>query len=1027
MDIHQGANSGWNFKNIPKQLNVSGASTSAFSVNSAPLSDRTNATSVTNTPCYHQTIKTSHINNIYDSNLLSSTPAPIRRKKFQQNLINVYECAFCDESLHHVFEGEKLVDLDCGHTLHFQCFHELTTPLPLFDKFNVDANTYIKHLKNEIICPSCGKETFCLGEDLNSHIQSTHFAPSFNDLGKKENEMTAIISKLENFNSMNIVASDVVGLAESKSDLIFKGETSHPHENTCTSNENPVTPQSQIGIKFWEREDEAISPRVSEFETHLRKKNVSFFQDEIVLSEVTLAPEFPSFSFDSCNSTIKTSCVVHFSTTEFEKPLESNKEEQLKAQISKNKITNIIINNFEDNILGPSNIDFLTIGSLVVFDYFNVNIKTNVFPHTQVFLFDSCLIILDSKGTQLLLYQQLDDRTFISSIYENNGSIIINLNSIKLPSVTLSSENKILLHKWYIILGKFSEQVDVSKSIPLIQVSTNAWDLLEDAPDETYADAVPEDIKIVNKLTSKGLELPSRFLKRQILRPDSIPKVLVVAIPLVNDEDYGIEDYEFASAIKDLLVGILNSLNESDKLGIVFLGDHLKHQSMIGNYYGCTGKDWEGWQIVLESITAEIISRRDNSTVYSQCDDGIHYIEVLSKLNFVKNDKKKESPLHEIIFISNEIICGVAITPSTGIGKLSSPVQNPFLEKPVINEKIDFNRRIAKLCEEYDVNFSFILLADEFRYEPYEILAMHYYLKSLVSIKDIETNNNDYNNKIKLYIALDLEKLNDVLFSKIENMHHITVKSLETRIEFPSNVKLLGYESPLGKVTINDNDNSSNDNSNNYLIKFKNLSSGFEKSLLFNIEVNYENVKVSSNSKINIANSTSRIITDNIESMFESHMDIKLQNDKDSPLCNDVTINLNIEKSNSIDFREVNAGDNLKVSIVPQLSGVSDVYFIKRKIQSLVIDTLWVSVLQVKNFDLEARDNAKESITRLIAKIWELSSSSELLNSAMVSKKGVERWTEVLVQRLETIIDGYSLRNYQLSNSKCVALYLELE
>ncbi|KGK33019.1 hypothetical protein JL09_g6621, partial [Pichia kudriavzevii] len=103
---------------------------------------------------------------------------------------------------------------------------------------------------------------------------------------------------------------------------------------------------------------------------------------------------------------------------------------------------------------------------------------------------------------------------------------------------------------------------------------------------------------------------------------------------------------------------------------------------MIGNYYGCTGKDWEGWQIVLESITAEIISRRDNSTVYSQCDDGIHYIEVLSKLNFVKNDKKKESPLHEIIFISNEIICGVAITPSTGIGKLSSPVQNPFLEKP---------------------------------------------------------------------------------------------------------------------------------------------------------------------------------------------------------------------------------------------------------------------------------------------------------------------------------------------------------
>lgn len=1034
-----------NFKRIPKVLNFSGSSLRSAassmrttSVDSTPFSERIH-TPLTGTPLSNYTAydtpRQYKIDYTNSGKQFDSSPG-FHRKRKQVNRTYNDTCAFCAEALHNIFEGEKLVDLDCGHSMHLDCLTELVN-MPTLG-FNSDFQNPASAFSEEILCPECDTSVK-VPEDLISHIkQGSGMSTDYEGMSYRtnENHMENIMSSIEAFEM-----PDSTIFMESSFNLDGNGEYMDTTSDDATD-ENPITPQSQMGSNFWERDNDndIIMPLSSdsintdglELKNKPTETNVqSSFQNNIELAQVLFAPEFSSVNVDNDQEMLtNVGCVVNIATTEFETSLRSNKEEQFKTQIGKNKITNTIISNFETKLKGGNGtqIQYSNLGELILFDLFDVTIKLDVFTLCQVYLFESNIIILDNKGTQLLLNQEISTEVFISSIYEKDDDLIINLNSIKVSSIVLASSNKLLKHKWYSILNKFAKKIPVSDiNIPLIQVSTNAWNLISD-DNELYNDAIPEDILVVNQLMSKGLDLPSKFLKRQILRPDSMPKVLILALPLINCEDYGLENFEYAEALKRIITITLSSLNSADKLGIVFLGTHIKKLSVIGNYYGCASKEWEGWHTVLESLTEDVIKEEDGSGENIDWKEELMYIDLLAGIGFQK--RQKDVCLKQIICVTNEILGESHIISPTETIK-SSDSGNPFVEArgPYCH---GVNLSIRGLCEKYNANFDFVLLADEFRFEPYQIMNMRRYIKGNSFDDQTKQSLEEYNNKIKLHIALDFENLSELLNSKINDLHKVTIRNLETCVKFPDNVKLVSFESSMGEIT-----QSLQSADNSYKIKLNNLPSGYEKSLLFKLDIDLSNNRSNDKFKTNIANSTTKFFAENMEMNFDSTASIRLIKD-DVTLNNSVTLNINLERplqaddstEESYQQNETSAErreSDLSLAIVSKLSSVSDAYYIKRHIELLVLKSLLSLVLNVKYFDSTAKENARVEFMKLKDTVWELANSCNSSNTNNMGSNLIQSWSEQLIEKIEEIIDGYSLRNYQLSNMKCVTLYLELE
>ena len=903
-----------------------------------------------------------------------------------------------------------MVDLQCGHIIHFECLKELLILPTLLSHAPVEDKN--GQQENQLTCPSCNSRTSCTDETVLLNINDDHMQSLYDQMLHPGDGYSNIMATIDNFKVPNLSSAED---EEYYSGIDDRSET-----------EVPTTPQLQVGMNFWNREGDIALPSIassadSPLFVKVQKSPSPFKNNDVELAKTVFAPEFTSININN-RSKLEIGCVLNFSVTKFETSLKFNKKEQLKAQIGKNKITNNIINNFEQKV-SNAKIDFSTVGSLILFDLMDVTLRMSTFELCQVYLFESNLIILNSEGSQLLLNQELSSQTFISSIYLKGNSVIINLNSIKLSSVIFNSDNSILRNKWYVILSKISNNAPIADTIPLIQTSTNAWGLISEEDDD---DVIPNDIKVLKKLTSRGLDLPSGFLKRQILTPDPIPMVLIVAIPLVNSEDYGLENSEYAEVIKSILSNVLSSLHTEDKLGVVFLGNHPKNLSTLGNYYGCISKSWSEWEVMLGLITESVIREEGDLSASSMWEQGTKYIELLASIGFSSHGGKKDNYLHQIICISSELLKDTKLTNSV-IKKKNKRNQDDFFRERKKNFQKEINERISYLCTAFDANFNLILLADEFKYEVYEILSMNRYLK-----QRFRSDFDDYtfDNKFKMQIALDFMNLKEIIDSLLESFHSTIIREIETYVSFPKCISLKSFES-IGSDQESQKVDDCKTNANEYCIKLKNLPSGYDRSLLFNLELDLDSCAIRDQYKVSIANSLTKLVSGNDTSQLESQADLKLISNE-SNLESNITLNLNLEESNDTDISfdgpiSRKFGGDLNLSIVSKLSNVSDAYYIGRKIQLLVAEKLCSVVLEIEDFDICARNNAKNALSNLTHTIWEYSNSCNSSNTNNMKDQNIEKWSESLIRRLEDIIDGYSLRNYQLSNMKCMFLFLDLE
>ncbi|VEU23588.1 DEKNAAC104719 [Brettanomyces naardenensis] len=651
-------------------------------------------------------------------------------------------------------------------------------------------------------------------------------------------------------------------------------------------------------------------------------------------------------------------------------------------------------------------------GKLVLFDQME-NVRFNGTSHENplIFIFESVIVILNSEASEIVLMQKVNNEERVSSVYadETNNSIVVNFTTLQLPEITFDTGNRILLQKWTKILklfvertkgddnhpfyGRSAKSTTIGDFVPLIQVSTNSWNLLSD-----YQDAIPESIRKFNKLTSKGLELPFDYLNRQISRPQRVPINFILAIPLMNPEDSETSNSAFVKDVQKMLGTVFESLEEKDRIGLIFLGKN-EIDTSLGHYYGMAPKSWGGWREVLNSITEASVS---NNSSHDQWSEGLRYLETLVNLGFLHDNDS----INEIVFISSEIT-GNRDEP---ILRWVSDQSSSGWRTKRRRTSITVGQLIEEVCSKYNATFCSILLADEFKFGTEEQLNHH---RTLVQGKTPGV----YTNRLKEWMALDFRDLQGLLERILSCLQDITVRQIITTLKVPEGVRLLGFEDEGEILSIGEEQNE-------VQINFTNLESGYDRSIMFTVGIELDKLdQMEKGGKFSVASVQAKILPSAYsgQSLLTSDLDVRLAPGDIGQIARSAPLNLTIS---SKDMHVSEGSDNVKLPIVSRLSAVSDAFFIKRKVELLVSSTIKDTIFNTKVFNYTAKENIKMKLKELINQIGELSKTSNESNTANISNNNFKGWADDLIEVLGDILEGYSMRNHQLSNHKSFGCYL---
>lgn len=699
-------------------------------------------------------------------------------------------CVYCVEPLLHVMADEPVVELSCGDCAHLNCL------LMLQAQANAQED-------GRVVCPACEILVQALTniDGLGLVSGSSRFLPP------------ALVS------STVLGGVDIDGRSNSSATLPLS---------------TPITPKDQIGDTFWDSQKgdvvdvktdhsddsstNGLAKAAQQVVMSTPPKLLNLNENEIDLAKVVLSPQFASITkqqLDQDNDEVY--CTLQVSTTKFEKVVDTDENDRLKSLLMGQ-----IINSWKFQY------DVNDLSRIILFDYFDeIEFNSKKFSWCQMYLFETALVVISNED-QLILNKHLSkDSIFIKSIYQyENNEIFINLNSLRIPEIKLKSDNKILKFKWINILKRFQNgfhdgsQFDIYDTIPLVQLSTNAWPLVD-------SKFMPPDIEIINKLLIKGMDLPSGFLQRQLIEPDLLPLKLIVVVPLFNDldneeEEGNMSNEQYCRFLQKTIKSILSSLNENDTLGIIFLQN--ERRDLLGSYYGCGKPSWDGWQMVIESITEDVIT--NTTTAGSQWLQGLEHLQTLSNLCFDLDDNY----VNEVIFITTELnTCDMRIQFKEG------------------NEGfVGINTFIKLISNRYQLKFNHLLLANEYKYEMQELWGNFENLRGgICGDLDIILN----------YEENLLPKIEHM----VQNMHSIIIRQMDVQLNLNDGVKI-DRQFDQGKELHLQNGN---------LLQLRNLPSNYSRSsmikiiidpskfqsgsmILSNVTINDKNIKFDCRTHLNI-------------------------------------------------------------------------------------------------------------------------------------------------------------------------------
>ncbi|GME66645.1 unnamed protein product [Ambrosiozyma monospora] len=213
-------------------------------------------------------------------------------------------------------------------------------------------------------------------------------------------------------------------------------------------------------------------------------------------------------------------------------------------------------------------------------------------------------------------------------------------------------------------------------------------------------------------------------------------------------------------------------------------------------------------------------------------------------------------------------------------------------ERSKKENQVEISSQIDEMCKKHDAYFTSILFADEFKYEPFEIIDHH---KKLFSENNCTNVDSDDAKKFTVcksqVIAIDFEELSGKLAGLVNKCHNTSIKHIKTKIQMARGVHLIQTENQ-GQLSDCAQSMAGTHSSDTITIDLTNVQGGFNKSMLFKLRINLNNFPLNSikrGCKTVLLNSTSEIVT-NTETR-------KLNSDVEVRLCSSDSINTNGDNS----------------------------------------------------------------------------------------------------------------------------------
>lgn len=338
----------------------------------------------------------------------------------------------------------------------------------------------------------------------------------------------------------------------------------------------PLTPPLQM------IPDTLAQPTFNMFKNEQTINNDDTFSEEIFRPQISISSDIEHITTPNLEVTY----MVNVKSPEiYSKPEITVEESQTLANVRR-----IILQRLS-NILIAYELNQQEFGTLVTFDYFQLTNKYFVEEQVCCYYFEYVILVVAEE----LLMAQIVVENDVTKVTKSRDTLSINLDHTCVPDMQLKFTNYAVILKWHTLLSKLIKGSLNSNDITMFQITTNAWNVVEDQM------ILPEEISEFSSIISNGCKIPTAYLTEALVLPDYLPLNLIVSVLVVNCTS--MSDVEYKSGVTTLLGRIRDSLRPIDKLGLVFVGiDGRGVAGRNGKFIGCVESSWVGWDKIIEEI-----------------------------------------------------------------------------------------------------------------------------------------------------------------------------------------------------------------------------------------------------------------------------------------------------------------------------------------------------------------------------------------------------------------------------------------
>ena len=525
-------------------------------------------------------------------------------------------CVICEENVSSSFQGEKIIELDCGHASHYKCYYI--------------AMEMLYGTENFPKCDICHKEVRPMDKESLIEIESNILT------GTKENEQ-------EEFDDVKLTADSNVTSGIIAQWVPLKSARTPGKKDFMSL----VTPLEQILVPGQIGSNGFKTPTLSikEQELSIISGNNVFIDecnnDEIYQEILKLTEETDTFTYEDSsdlNVNFKDSIVTlenltkkdnndveqQFIKVELSVPTEDipttplntknetslledgslqTREDEIRRSITEdicskqNCLRDYVEDNMDSNILAFDEVEYSLEGE-------------NWFQGTSLYYFDECLVLVNNSKDSISGKVPIVQISSISKI-DDKRALLVCLKSTTLPELYLQFKDRrnnsnMLLNKWQYYLSNLNEKPSLHPEC----ISLAMMDKLSSHTNEQIR-KYSMNVNYSLPWDKTNVETPCRVIICLGLSPSTIQEK---------------EDGSYLKKLHTSINSVRDSLNENDLLGIVFAGKSGNGiaDAMSGTFVGTMPVSWSGWSDLIEDITTVtpglfLTPEREQVAMFSTC------------------------------------------------------------------------------------------------------------------------------------------------------------------------------------------------------------------------------------------------------------------------------------------------------------------------------------------------------------------------------------------------------------------------